>query len=133
MTTDLAAIDAEFGFRGRPFDYTTAEVVCIVIAFKDGRRIVACPRLGKSWALLEPYLSNPGILFVAHHGSHAERKVLELVGLPLPVKQFLDTELMERVLHIVNEGDPRRRGSKSVPGPYELPTGRASWPDSRRR
>ncbi|MEI6233858.1 MAG: DNA polymerase [Planctomycetota bacterium] len=116
----LAAIDFEFGFGGRAFDYTTVVAVCAVIYFADGKSITACPSLGRPWSVLTPYLENPDIQFAMHHGAFAERRILNHLGLPFPEGHWFDTELAERVFHIVNRGDRAQDKPVKDEGPYTL-------------
>jgi hypothetical protein len=116
----LAALDFEFGFKGRAFDYTTVEPVCGVIYLADGTTIKACPRLGMPWSALTPYLENPDILFAMHHGAFAERRILEHLDLPFPEGHWLDTELAERVIHICDRGDRALDKPVKGQGPYTL-------------
>lgn len=110
----LGALDFEFGFHGRGFDYTTVEPVCGVLKFEDGKTITACPKMGKPWSELEPPLRNPNILIAMHHGAFAERKILQHLGLPFPDHHWWDTELAERVFHIAKNGD--RATDKPIKG-----------------
>ncbi len=117
-----AALDLEFGFWQRAFDYTAVEPVCGVLHLADGPTITACPRLGQPWERLIPYLQDRGILIAMHHGASAERSVLQHLGLPFPSDHWWDTGLAERVLHISHDGDLAR--DKLIPdlGPYALLT-----------
>ena len=116
----LGALDMEFGFHGRPFDYGTVEPVCGVLLLADGKRVAACPRLGLPWSLLLPLLLNVEILVSMHHGAYAERRVLEHLNLPFPEGHWWDTELAERVLHIAGRGDLAQDRPVKGDGPYTL-------------
>jgi len=100
----LAALDSEFGFTGRPFDWLTVVVVCGVLRLAGGVTITACPKLGAPWSVLTPYLEDNEILIAMHHGMFAERRVLKHLNLPFPESHCWDTELAERVIHITTRG-----------------------------
>jgi len=115
----FAALDAEFGFRARAFDYTQVEPVCLVLRIAGGPTIIACPRLGHPWAAMTPLLQDPDLLIFTHHGAFAERQVLQRLNLPFP-PHWWDTEVAERVLDITTEGDLARDEPLRGQGPYTL-------------
>ena len=117
---DLAAFDMEFGFQGRSFDYGVVVPVCGVLRIAGGPTVTACPALGRPWDLLRSHLDDPTLLIAMHHGVFAERQVLRHLGLPFPVGHFWDTEVVERVLHIVTRGDLAKDQPVPGNGPYTL-------------